>query len=342
MAQTTPNAPSSATLATPPTSSPRLTLLSPAESYATVAKRLENIGILLHGLHRRHKNQHRVSTYWWPAFGQLRRHVRKLAAEARAVWTETTPDRPARETDAKRRVAAHARDMYDCFIPKVYLYASRVSYSLRLASSWTLFPLTFSSAFSRLVADRRHAQLGLLLMGVLAQVHTVLRQVTNDGPTKEENVGAKGRDGLDMENVKDNDMPPTTTLKLADDFGEIVARDGTDGKGYGKDKAERVSSKGLVAAVAQPTKKHPRPKDDDEYSVEKASVGIRSTCKEPSAKATPEKKTKTKTREVEDIKDEDRKEKREKREKKDKDQARKTKKRKKTGDEFDDLFDGLL
>lgn len=206
----------------------------------------------------------------------------------------------------------------------------------------TLSPLTCRSAFSRLVADRRHAQLGLLLMGVLAQVHTVLRQViTNDGPTK-------GRDSSETENAKDDNIPPTRTLKTADDFGEVVARDDTDdeegevGQGRGKDKAKRVSPGGPAAPVAHSTKKRPRPKDDDEHSVDKAVVGIESTVKGSSAKVSPEKKTKTKTREIGHTKDEDGKEKRDKREKKDKDKPRKTKKRKKNGDEFDDLFDGLL
>ncbi|CAK7272064.1 Ribonuclease MRP protein subunit rmp1 [Sporothrix epigloea] len=323
-----------ASLQTPPPSS---SLLSPAESHAAIADRLESIDLLLHGLHRRHKNQHRVSTYWWPAFGQLRRHVRKLAAEARAAQAESALRKSAKEPAASSRVAAHARDSFDHLIPKVYL------------------------AFSRLVADRRHAQLGLLLMGVLAQVHTVLRQILDDGTAGKTDAGARGRDSRELGMAELAKAAPATTspglplvgAKTADDFGEVVARDDTGkedeesrDKKYAKIKALKTSSAGTTAPIAQPKRKRPRPEDDDGSSGEKTSVSKQPTVLEASIKESAEHMVRpgkeTKPRKTADAKAEDRKEKKEKRERKDGNKIRKTKKQRKAGDEFDDLFDSLL
>ncbi len=86
---------------------------APASRFAAAADHLDDADALLHGLHRRHKNQHRVSTYWWPAFGQLRRHVRRLMAALRTA-----------EDDEGTRVVAHAENLRTEFVPKAYLYAA--------------------------------------------------------------------------------------------------------------------------------------------------------------------------------------------------------------------------
>ena len=235
----------------------------------------------------------------------------------------------------------------------------------------------FFSAFSRLVADRRHAQLGLLLMGILAQVHTTLRQITGDVATDR-----ASRDGDEM----DDDAAPKTAagglLFIKDDnknddgnsrdndLGEIVARDDdTDDERAAETKKQTTAAKATaklpLATGAQPTKKRTRPEEYDDGNGDNDS----SSTFDPSTKTTkirasdetparPEKK-KLKTeengvvprpKEAPSIRDEAKKEKKEKRDKKDKgkekdkdkDKTKKTKKRKKNGDEFDDLFSGLL
>ncbi|CAK7213664.1 Ribonuclease MRP protein subunit rmp1 [Sporothrix curviconia] len=324
--------------------------------FAAAGERLDHISILLHGLHRLHKNQHRVSTYWWPAFGQLRRHVRRLDQEVRAVQADKNSakfDKGA-ETEGVRRAVARAFSMLGHFIPKVYL------------------------AFSRLVADRRYAQLGLLLMGVLAQVHTALRQITGDVPAKKSGNEGEDQDGTENEAGSDNETAPKTTLSATlpamqdenddddDDFGEVVCReDGTDDdkaeKKKDKVKTSKATLKSPAVAVAQPpTKKRPRPEDDDgDDSIrDKEATSMKPEASASGTKAgdettvRPEKKKKksdegadvSEVREAPVMRDETRKENKEKRDKKDKlkDKAKKTKKRKKNGDEFDDLFSGLL
>ncbi|CAK7232105.1 Ribonuclease MRP protein subunit rmp1 [Sporothrix bragantina] len=335
-------APSSSTATSRQASQPPLSSsLSPAERYSAAAERLDNINILLHGLHRLHKNQHRVSTYWWPAFGQLRRHVRKLDEEVRAVQADKALDKFVKETEYMRRAAAHAHDVRDQFIPKVYL------------------------AFSRLVADRRHAQLGLLLMGVLAQVHTSLCQITGDAVTKLAIAEGEGQDGHEVEDGdKDNarktsfDSLPSVKSENDDDFGEVIARDDDsvdDKVAKMNAKPPTAAPKQAVSTVGQPTKKRPLPEDDDNGG-ENRVVSIKAKTKASSTKVNdeslvrPEKKKKTednvavsRPEKIPETRDEEKKEKKEKRDKKDKEkEVKKAKKRKKNGDEFDDLFSGLL
>lgn len=102
-----------------PTSRGQPVSSSSAARYAAAADRLDDTHALLHGLHRRHKNQHRVSTYWWPAFGQLRRNVRRLAAEVRDVREARAVDAAA--SHAVQRAVARARMMREQLVPKAYL-----------------------------------------------------------------------------------------------------------------------------------------------------------------------------------------------------------------------------
>ncbi|OAA57886.1 hypothetical protein SPI_06771 [Niveomyces insectorum RCEF 264] len=178
--------------------------------------RLAAVSRLLAGFHRRHKNQHRVSVYWWPAFEQLRRYVRRLGARLRpvdgAVNSENNDD-----------VWAYVRWLQRAFVPKAYL------------------------AFSRLVADRQFAPLGLLLMGVLAQVHAALKQVAGaDVPADDANNSGDGDDTLEMHDGGE----PRERRSVAADRG--------DGDGwYGHDRpyaaaavaaAERATDLGVVVA----------------------------------------------------------------------------------------------
>ncbi|CAK7207415.1 Ribonuclease MRP protein subunit rmp1 [Sporothrix eucalyptigena] len=333
-----------ATIRIPPAKAPTTTsaplstpqppsLPSAAERYAAAAERLDDTNILLHGLYRRHKNQHRVSTYWWPAFGQLRRHVRRLEAEVHAVHAPENV-----EDDRVKLAIAHARDMRDHFVPKAYL------------------------AFSRLVADRRHAQLGLLLMGVLAQVHTALRQIMGDTATKKE--GADGED--ENEDDEEGTHKATDGLLIApieeeddNDLGEVIARENTDEEDLDKrEKAKKVEEKTPAKPVipsALPTKKRSWPDVSDDSDTDDNLASLEPRAKFASAKADEEPKTRpemkkkteessviSKAKEASEVREKDKK--KEKRDKKDKekDKAKKAKKRKKNGDEFDDLFSGLL
>lgn len=77
---------------------------------------------MLHGLHRLHKNQHRVSTYWWPAFGQLRRNVRKLEEDVLPLKSLVKDGPQGKEQiDEEKRAIERARGIREDFIPKAYL-----------------------------------------------------------------------------------------------------------------------------------------------------------------------------------------------------------------------------
>jgi len=101
-------------------------LLTRSQRYAAAADRLEEIGVMLHGLNRLHKNQHRVSTYWWPAFGQLRRHVRRLEEDVRPLKDLKLKGggEGKQKSDEETRAVERALSIREDFIPRAYLYVS--------------------------------------------------------------------------------------------------------------------------------------------------------------------------------------------------------------------------
>ena len=77
---------------------------------------------MLHGLNRLHENQHRVSTYWWPAFGQLRRHVRRLEEEVRPLKDLVKDGAEGKEqSDEEKRTIQRALWIREHFLPTAYL-----------------------------------------------------------------------------------------------------------------------------------------------------------------------------------------------------------------------------
>ncbi|KAL2133677.1 hypothetical protein VTI74DRAFT_1905 [Chaetomium olivicolor] len=157
----------------PPTLNPSLlnqalTLLPPA---------LE----LLARFHHRNKNQHRISK-WWAQADMLRRHVRKMVeelevgleeaerwekmrAKVRGKEKERLKARPGdkgrlRGKDGSGRVKGVGEEVQE----GNEMVGKRAAY-LR----WKLGPGAFL-AFTQLSADRQFAHLGLMLLGVLAQV----------------------------------------------------------------------------------------------------------------------------------------------------------------------------
>ncbi|KAI1432928.1 hypothetical protein GGR50DRAFT_671467 [Xylaria sp. CBS 124048] len=158
----------------------------PEQPYSLALFRLEPLQPILAGLAHRNHNQHRRSA-WWRYFGMLRRNCGRLAqhlttaiaaarksavreakltkakgkkrrreelaaAELRA-GTETEADRVDVLQGAKpmvdASVAAHVGWLRDILVPKCYL------------------------AFSQLTADTQFAPLGVVLLGVLAEVQAV-------------------------------------------------------------------------------------------------------------------------------------------------------------------------
>lgn len=233
--------------------------------------------------------------------------------------------------------------------------------------------LTRLRAFSRLVADRRFAQLGLLLVGVLAQAHAALRDVlgeaATDDPLQGQGVAPPEGHMAAVVAVMDDQIghgrpdgaptngPAATSRGVGaddddDDLGEVIARatdDEDDGAATKTSKTTRQATQSArpppVPAPAPLAKKHARLDDADrdrsdsaEPRAKDARARAGRTGEAVLAGACAEKKRRVEDGSAVAAKT---------------DRARgadvhatkenKTKKKKKRGgDEFDDLFRGLL
>ncbi|KAK4123901.1 hypothetical protein N657DRAFT_681014 [Parathielavia appendiculata] len=137
-------------------------ILTPA--IASLAPALE----LLERFHHRNKNQHRISK-WWAQADMLRRHIWKMLGELEAAVEAAERTGRVRE---RQRVKGKRKEKEQ--VKKVgergqgegegRAVRKRAGY-LR----WKLGPGAFL-AFTQLSADRQFAHLGLMLLGVLAQV----------------------------------------------------------------------------------------------------------------------------------------------------------------------------
>ncbi|KAF7544621.1 hypothetical protein G7Z17_g9796 [Cylindrodendrum hubeiense] len=129
--------PSSAKLPSPssnPSSSPSTETLS--QLHASLTPTLPVLQAVAH----RHRNQHSAS-HWWAAFGLLRRAARNLA---------TALLRRSRRIDHDLPAVIHAKWMARHVVPRAYI------------------------AFTQLAADNQHAPLGLMLLGILARINSLL------------------------------------------------------------------------------------------------------------------------------------------------------------------------
>ncbi|KAK1236945.1 hypothetical protein MKX08_007893 [Trichoderma sp. CBMAI-0020] len=105
---------------------------------------------ILNAFNHRHHNQHRLA-HWWPVFRSLRRSIRNLI-------DDLSPPASLSSRPAARREAVPPRAVWlnKHLIPRAYV------------------------AFSQLAADNQHAPLGLLLLAILARIHTTLSPLSND------------------------------------------------------------------------------------------------------------------------------------------------------------------
>ncbi|KAK3692580.1 hypothetical protein B0T22DRAFT_447616 [Podospora appendiculata] len=123
---------------------------------------------LLERFHHRNKNQHRLSK-WWAHADMLRRHLRKLAHALDAASSDTGSSK--KQTRCSRRRPTRA---------ELAALGARAAFLRR-----SVVPNAYDG-FARLVADRQFAHLGLMLMGVLAQVDGALAPFAEDGAGQEE------------------------------------------------------------------------------------------------------------------------------------------------------------
>ncbi|KAK4146359.1 uncharacterized protein C8A04DRAFT_25869 [Dichotomopilus funicola] len=152
--------------ATTPTTTTPTSKADPALTAQTSLATLTPALHLLERAHHRNKNQHRLSGWWWARADMLRRGVRKLVGELEELIGDGGGDSEKKMTRGKGRgrgkgVAEGGRGLLE----KV----ERRAGFLR----WSLGPGAFV-AFTQLAADKNFAQLGLMLLGVLAQIDQAL------------------------------------------------------------------------------------------------------------------------------------------------------------------------
>jgi ribonuclease MRP protein subunit RMP1 len=155
---------------------------------------------LLHLTHHRNKNQHRLSK-WYKWFSILRRQISKLITELETLETaEAYSSKNKREENkyvkaARERVEVRVAFLREQVIGDAYL------------------------AFSNLVADNQYSALGLVLLGSLARVKSVLGQLVRG--EKEVNIEvveeAKGGE-LQRSNARDDDLGEPVKREQIPDF----------------------------------------------------------------------------------------------------------------------------
>jgi ribonuclease MRP protein subunit RMP1 len=193
---------------------------------------------LLHLTHHRNKNQHRLSK-WYKSFSVLRRQISKLITELEAFETAelySTPSTPRKGTGLRARESKYVKAARE-----------RVESRVGFLKEWVVGDAYL--AFSSLVADNQYSALGLVLLGSLARINTVLGQLIED----EEDVGfeateeAKGAEVLDAR---------------GDDLGEPVKREeitGFDDRCHDVEgENELVGTKEVEREEEQPAAKNPQ------------------------------------------------------------------------------------
>ncbi|CAN8097479.1 unnamed protein product [Discula destructiva] len=201
----------------------------------TTLSSLQTATHILSGLTHRNKNQHRA-TKWWAPFDMLRRSLHKtipdLEAAIQRVEVVMLPSMTTTTSSSKRKNAAVGVAVKKTAAkqPELERVVERAVWMREV-----LGPRAYE-AFTQLTADRQFAQLGLVLIGVLAQVEAALALFTpaepepqpEREPEQEDNV-APMQSGLGAE-VQGEAVPRSADL----DLGVAVSRDELPG-GSGDD-----------------------------------------------------------------------------------------------------------
>ncbi|TAQ83712.1 hypothetical protein B7494_g7963 [Chlorociboria aeruginascens] len=203
----------------------------------TPLSELKSLSQILQLFHHRNKNQHRVAR-WWHPFSELRRCVAKLVVELGQSLEG------AEREGGKKGMGKEGEEEEEEVVVVVMMQRVKFLEDFLIERCFL--------AFSTLMADSQFAALGLLLMGALARLRTVVGVLSAEehgkGPGQEEREvvggGEVGRlgDGLGDEDV---------------DFGQKIAREGVEGVRKGKRVLASEEEGGV--AVEMPSKK-PRKK----------------------------------------------------------------------------------
>jgi ribonuclease MRP protein subunit RMP1 len=167
---------------------------------------LANLSRILQLLHHRSRNQHRRSA-WYRHFNTMRRHLQHLLKEL-------TPEAPMSWPPSRKR-----KKIEECELrveQRLQLWADV------LVSKWF-------SAFSQILADKRFAALGLVLLaalGRLASITGVLERI-EDGADEDVRRAleefAQGEGGRALRSFED-DVREIGDVEGSDDIGIVVER----------------------------------------------------------------------------------------------------------------------
>ncbi|KAF8859625.1 hypothetical protein BDZ45DRAFT_673166 [Acephala macrosclerotiorum] len=181
----------------------RLAPLSPPPASQTtqIKSSLHEINQLLHLIHHRNKNQHRLLK-WYKPFSILRRNIAKLHSEVEIL---ETAEKFSSKGGKGEKYVKEAREVVE---DRVEFLGERVLGSAYLA-------------FSTVVKNLQYAHLGVMLLGMLARIRSVIRPLGKEKPEEdeeedEEEVFLKRSEQVMELAREDEDMQ---------DLGEVVRRE---------------------------------------------------------------------------------------------------------------------
>lgn len=140
---------------------------------------------ILNAFNHRHHNQHRLA-HWWPVFRSLRRTIHNLIDDLSPPSTSLSSKPTPRREASFRPIPPRAVWLNKHFIPRAYVYVQSLPMPPSLNAKvrkLTKSQISYNRAFSQLAADNQHAPLGLLLLAILARIHTALSPLlSSDNP----------------------------------------------------------------------------------------------------------------------------------------------------------------
>jgi ribonuclease MRP protein subunit RMP1 len=172
-----------------------------------ISSELANLSKILHLLHHRSKNQHRRSI-WYRHFNTMRRHLQHLQ-------DEVSPDLPPAWPPSRKR-----KRKEECEV--------RADQRMQLWAD-VLVPKWFA-AFSQIVADKRFAALGLVLLaalGRMCKITGVLERIEEGADEDVRLALAKFADGEGGRALRGFDAHVNEMEEVgeeSDDVGTVVAR----------------------------------------------------------------------------------------------------------------------
>lgn len=272
---------------------------------------LATASVVLHGFAHRNKNQHR-GTRWWGPFSMLSRSLRKLLVDLEGAVQRLEVLSNQSLSRAKRK-----KDGPNVRQPELDKFTQRVQWvhEVIVAKAY--------ESFTQLATDKQFAQLGLVLIGVLAQVEDAIAPFVQDAMEDEAAEDAAASKPAEM-------IPHTIKLPGATpsfnsfdtsgsdlDLGVAISRDelhpGEDGE-EPKATIEHTKKRKKPALLKEP-EQDVKESEDKDWSRKKAKTSVDPTRPHTDRNTKPaEPKNVTKVK----------------------------KKKKKGGDEFDDLFSSLL